>query len=77
VPLVAKIAPKALGRGEKREERSGGAEIVFKKVELVYPTRKERPAIHELDLHIRPGEKVAFCGQSVVCLGASGLLGAS
>lgn len=30
----------------------------------MYPSRPDRPAIHSLDLHLRAGERVAFCGRS-------------
>lgn len=65
LPLVAKLDSLAKSRPlPTLSEKSGGADIIFSKVQLVYPTRPERPAIHALDLHIKAGEKVAFCGPS-------------
>jgi len=63
-PLVAKLVARA-GSPSALEKKDihGGAEIIFSSVQLVYPSRPERPAIHSLDLHIRAGEKVAFCGE--------------
>jgi ATP-binding cassette subfamily B (MDR/TAP) protein 1 len=64
LPRVAKLDSAITHSAPIASEKAGGADIIFSKVRLVYPTRPERPAIHELDLHIRSGEKVAFCGPS-------------
>ena len=65
LPLVARLDSVIKTRPlHSPSEKVGGADIIFSKVQLVYPTRPERPAIHELDLHIKAGEKVAFCGPS-------------
>ena len=64
MPLVAKLVPRPGPPSTSERKKDGsGAEILFSGVELVYPSRPERPAIHSLDLRIRAGEKVAFCGE--------------
>lgn len=39
-------------------------EIRFARVEFAYPTAPERRVLHGIDLHIRPGEHIAFVGAS-------------
>lgn len=39
-------------------------EIRFDHVEFAYPTAPERRVLHDIDLHIRPGEHIAFVGAS-------------
>ncbi|MDQ2971968.1 MAG: ABC transporter transmembrane domain-containing protein [Pseudomonadota bacterium] len=38
--------------------------IAFEHVEFRYPTRPDIPALHDFDLHVRPGETVALVGPS-------------
>jgi ABC-type multidrug transport system fused ATPase/permease subunit len=38
--------------------------IVFKNVHFKYPTRPDTTVLHKLDLDIKPGMTVAFCGPS-------------
>ncbi|RMG72721.1 MAG: ATP-binding cassette domain-containing protein [Bacteroidetes bacterium] len=44
-------------------ERLNG-EIVFQHVRFAYPTRPDIEVLHDIDLHIAPGQKVALVGQS-------------
>ncbi|WP_281966787.1 ABC transporter transmembrane domain-containing protein [Roseovarius nanhaiticus] len=39
-------------------------DIRFENVEFVYPARPDVPALHDFDLHIKPGETVALVGPS-------------
>ncbi len=39
-------------------------EIRFDHVNFAYPTAPERRVLHDIDLHIRPGEHIAFVGAS-------------
>jgi ATP-binding cassette, subfamily B, bacterial len=39
-------------------------DIRFEAVHFAYPTRRERPALSALDLHVRAGERVALVGPS-------------
>jgi ATP-binding cassette subfamily B protein len=39
-------------------------EIAFEQVEFHYPTRADKPALHDFNLRIRPGETVALVGPS-------------
>lgn len=64
-PRVASLKSSSPPSGSLSDlKASGGSEIVFQNVDLVYPSRKERPAIQQMSLVIRAGQKVAFCGKS-------------
>jgi ATP-binding cassette subfamily B protein len=39
-------------------------EVELSRVTFHYPSRPERPALHELSLHLQPGQKVALVGPS-------------
>src|SRR4029079_8190149 len=39
-------------------------EVAFEKVRFFYPSRPETPALDNMSLHVRPGEKVAIVGPS-------------
>ena len=49
--------------GSKRVERLSG-EIVFENVSFAYPTAPDRRVLHDINLHIRRGEHIAFVGPS-------------
>lgn len=49
--------------GSKRVARLRG-EIRFENVSFAYPTAPERRVLHGINLHLRPGEHVAFVGPS-------------
>ncbi|CED83556.1 Multidrug/pheromone exporter, ABC superfamily [Phaffia rhodozyma] len=63
-PMVATLKPSSSSTILSTKPSSKGADIVFRNVDLTYPSRKERRAIEDLNLHIHPGEKIAFCGPS-------------
>jgi len=50
-------------RGTKRDGRLRG-EIRFENVSFAYPTAPERRVLHDISLHLRPGEHIAFVGPS-------------
>src|SRR4030095_10701939 len=39
-------------------------EVAFENVRFFYPARPETPALDNVSLHVRPGEKVAIVGPS-------------
>ena len=49
-------------RGTHRSPPQG--EIKFEHVNFAYPTAPERRVLHDINLHIRPGEHLAFVGAS-------------
>jgi ATP-binding cassette, subfamily B, bacterial len=49
--------------GTRRSRRIQG-DIHFQNVSFAYPTAPERRVLHHIDLHIKPGEHVAFVGPS-------------
>ncbi len=55
--IVAPSAAKTLPRPVRGELRLHG-------VEFRYPSRPDAPALHDFDLHVRPGETVALVGPS-------------
>ncbi len=50
-------------RGTRRAGRLRG-EIVFEHVSFAYPTAPDRRVLHDISLHLRPGEHIAFVGPS-------------
>jgi ABC-type multidrug transport system fused ATPase/permease subunit len=50
-------------RGSKRVERLSG-DVVFENVSFAYPTAPDRRVLHDINLHIREGEHIAFVGPS-------------
>ncbi|CAO1619358.1 unnamed protein product [Sympodiomycopsis kandeliae] len=77
-PQVASITPEQQQQQEavggtsssssSKEESSlshpAEGDIVFKDVEMRYPQRPKHPALNCVNLHIKAGSKVAFCGTS-------------
>jgi ABC-type multidrug transport system fused ATPase/permease subunit len=49
--------------GTRRVERLSG-EIRFEHIAFAYPTAPERRVLHDINLHLRPGEHIAFVGPS-------------
>ncbi len=54
--------------GEQNREKAGklqlNGEIEFRNINFFYPTRVDVPVLHDLNLQIRSGEKVALVGHS-------------
>lgn len=48
----------------EKDECAQGLDIVFKGVSLKYPSRPDVKVLEDFDLHIKQGQKVAFCGHS-------------
>lgn len=42
----------------------GGGAVVFENVSFHYPSRPDKPVLHDIDLHIAPGDVVALVGPS-------------
>ncbi|ORY78571.1 P-loop containing nucleoside triphosphate hydrolase protein [Protomyces lactucae-debilis] len=49
---------------EEDAKATPGAEIVFKGVKLVYPSRPDVVVLKDFNLRIQAGQRVAFCGHS-------------
>ncbi|PWN47942.1 P-loop containing nucleoside triphosphate hydrolase protein [Violaceomyces palustris] len=62
-PEVATSSPPE-AKGSLAVQPFGEKDIVLSGVEMFYPERKEKAAITGLNLHIKQGQSVAFCGTS-------------
>jgi ATP-binding cassette, subfamily B, bacterial len=49
--------------GTRRSPRVTG-DIHFQNISFAYPTAPDRQVLHQIDLHIKPGEHIAFVGSS-------------
>jgi ABC-type multidrug transport system fused ATPase/permease subunit len=39
-----------------------GSEVVFRNVSFAYPLRHGQPVLKQVDLHIKPGQRIAIVG---------------